>query len=51
MTPSGFKVSEEHRPGQFRSFYWAAELSEAEQHAECIRALFPDRNIVVTPSE
>lgn len=47
-TPTtGFSVLSENRPGQLTSFYWAPERAEAEQHAECIRAIFPGLNIVV----
>lgn len=44
---TGFSVLSETRPGVFRSFYWAPERAEAEQNAECTRAIFPDLNIVV----
>lgn len=44
---TGFSVLSETRPGVFRSFYWAPERAEAEQNAECTRAIFPDMNIVV----
>lgn len=44
---TGFSVMQESRPGVFISFYWAADRAEAEQNAECIRAIFPNLNIVV----
>ena len=47
MATTGFSVLQERRSGIFSSFYWAPERTEAETHAECIRALFPNLNIVV----
>lgn len=44
---TGFSVQQESRPGTFTSFYWAPVRYEAEQNAECIRAIFPNLNIVV----
>lgn len=51
MADKGYTVSEETRPGSFRVFYWAPEQAEAEKHAECIRPLFPNLNIVVRPDD
>lgn len=47
MVTTGFSVLYETRPGTFVSSYWAAERQEAETHADCIRAIFPDLNIEV----
>lgn len=47
MATTGFTVLQERRPGVFSSFYWAPERKEAETHAECIRAIFSNLNIVV----